>query len=59
MSVPQCPKCGEWRATLISQIIDPMGKRYYCSVCAHEFKIKGLNAPPRPDTRLECGAFGR
>jgi formate dehydrogenase maturation protein FdhE len=38
MPVPECPKCGEWRATLISQITDPLGERYYCAVCAHEFR---------------------
>jgi hypothetical protein len=33
-----CPKCGEWRSTLITIVIDPMGKRYSCDCCAHEFK---------------------
>jgi ribosomal protein S27AE len=33
-----CPKCGEWRETLITLVIDPLGERYYCGVCAHEFK---------------------
>ena len=42
-----CPRCGEDRPTLITEVIDPMGRRFYCAVCAHEFK-KGLNAPTIP-----------
>jgi len=34
-----CPKCHEWRASLITKITDPMGERYYCCVCAHEFRV--------------------
>lgn len=33
-----CPKCGEDRETLVSEVIDLMGQRYFCSVCAHEFR---------------------
>lgn len=35
-----CPQkgCGEDRVSLIHEINDPMGKRYYCCVCGHEFK---------------------
>jgi transposase-like protein len=43
-SAVTCPKCGEWRATLVTEVIDPMGKRWFCSVCAHEFKEKVLNS---------------
>ena len=34
-----CPKCGEDRETLITPVIDPLGKRWFCSVCAHEFRV--------------------
>lgn len=33
-----CPRCGEDRVTLISKIVDPLGERYYCDVCAFEFR---------------------
>ena len=34
-----CPKCGEDRSpTMISEINDPMGKRFYCCCCGHEFR---------------------
>lgn len=39
-----CPKCGEDRPTLVTEVIDPLGKRYFCSLCAHEFRI-GLRTP--------------
>jgi hypothetical protein len=43
-----CPKCTEDRPTLISEINDPMGKRYYCCVCGHEFREGSeLSAPKR------------
>lgn len=35
-----CPKCKEDRPTLISEINDPMGKRYFCCLCAHEFRVE-------------------
>lgn len=35
-----CPKCGEDRVTLVTEVIDPMGKRWFCSVCAHEFRVE-------------------
>jgi hypothetical protein len=34
-----CPRCDEDRVTLIHKIIDALGARYYCCVCAHEFKV--------------------
>jgi hypothetical protein len=37
-SAVTCPKCHEWRATMITEVIDPMGKRYFCGCCAHEFR---------------------
>lgn len=40
-----CPKCGEDRGTLISEINDPRGKRFYCCVCGHEFR-ESLRTPP-------------
>lgn len=44
-----CPKCLEDRPTLISEITDPLGKRFYCCVCGHEFKHgKVLYAEPVP-----------
>lgn len=46
-----CTKCGEDRPTLISEIIDPMGKRYYCCVCAHVFWVKRSEHSPDPVTR--------
>lgn len=33
-----CPRCGEDRPTLITEVIDPMGRRFYCCMCAFEFK---------------------
>lgn len=30
-----CPRCGEDRATLISEVIDPTGKQFYCCVCSY------------------------
>jgi hypothetical protein len=33
-----CPKCGEWRTSLITTVIDPMGKRFSCDCCAHEYR---------------------
>ena len=33
-----CPKCHEDRVTLIHEISDPMGKRFYCCCCGHEFR---------------------
>lgn len=33
-----CPKCGEDRVSLVTAVIDPMGKRWFCAVCAHEFR---------------------
>jgi hypothetical protein len=49
-SAVTCPKCQEWRATMITEVIDPMGKRYFCGCCAHEFKA--LDSPPAVDTPL-------
>ena len=43
-----CPKCGEDRETLITEVIDPMGKRWFCSVCAHEFKVTSSELSPKP-----------
>lgn len=34
-----CPRCTEDRPTLITEINDPMGKRYYCCVCGYEFRL--------------------
>jgi len=33
-----CPHCDEDRVSLIHEIKDTLGKRYYCCVCGHEFK---------------------
>lgn len=41
-----CPKCHEWRTTLITEINDPMGKRFYCCCCSHEFDPKFCTRPP-------------
>jgi rubredoxin len=44
-----CPKCGEDRPTLITEVVDPMPHRYFCSVCAHEFKVqKSVPVAARP-----------
>lgn len=40
-----CTKCGEDRPTLIHEITDPLGKRYYCCVCGHEFQSSELSQP--------------
>ena len=37
-----CPRCQEWRASLITEITDPMGQRYYCCVCACEFRLESF-----------------
>lgn len=34
-----CPRCGEDR--IITQIRDANGERWYCDVCAHEWKDVG------------------
>lgn len=43
-----CPQkgCGEDRPTLIHKITDPMGERFYCCVCGHEFRLR-LETPDR------------
>lgn len=38
LSAVTCPRCREDRASLITEINDPMGRRYYCCVCGLEFK---------------------
>ena len=48
-SAVACPKCGEWREKLITPIDDPMGKRFYCCVCAHEFR-ESFCTPPAPES---------
>lgn len=45
-----CPRCDEDRVTMISVIIDPMGKRYYCSMCAYEFREQ--ESPRDASTRV-------
>lgn len=42
-----CPRCGEDRETLVTPVEDPMGKRWFCSVCAHEFRAGAQHAPAR------------
>lgn len=32
-----CPKKGCGEDVMIDEINDPMGKRFFCRVCAHEF----------------------
>lgn len=36
-----CPRCGEFR--MIDRIIDSLGIRYFCQVCAHEFRVRKIN----------------
>jgi hypothetical protein len=57
-----CPRCLEWRETMITVVIDPMGKRYYCGCCSHEFKAPcsppAANTPrPRGTTPAERAAY--
>lgn len=40
-----CPRCHEDRVSLIHEITDPMGKRYYCCVCGYEFKQGSERVP--------------
>ena len=40
-----CPKCGEWRSTLITIVIDPLGKRFSCDCCAFEYDASGKKFP--------------
>ena len=49
-----CPKCHEDRVTLVTEVIDPMGRRWFCSVCAHEWKIEvsELSTTPRDTMRV-------
>lgn len=49
-----CAKCGEDRPTLISEINDPLGKRYFCGVCAHEFRVdvSELSTTPRDTMKV-------
>lgn len=43
-----CPKCGEDRPTLITEVVDPMGRRFFCAVCAHEFReTKAWDGDPK------------
>jgi hypothetical protein len=48
-----CPRCGEDRVTMITEVIDPMGRRYFCCLCALEFRVTG-----RKDA-TEAGADAR
>jgi transposase-like protein len=45
-----CPKCGEDRVTLVTEVIDPMGKRWFCSVCACEFRQSSERSSTSRDT---------
>jgi len=31
-----CPRCQEER--IVTRVVDARGERYYCGVCAHEWK---------------------
>lgn len=46
-----CGKCGEDRPTLIHEITDPRGTRFYCCVCGHEF-AKGSELSPSSRTTI-------
>lgn len=48
-----CEKCGEDRPTLIHKIVDPLGERFYCCVCGHEFK-----APCSPEPSNKLRSYG-
>lgn len=37
----QCPRCREVR--LVDKIVDALGIRYFCQVCAHEFRVRKIN----------------
>lgn len=38
-----CPRCHEDRVSLIHEIVDPLGTRFYCCVCACEFRPDAVN----------------
>lgn len=35
-----CPKCHECSTTLVTEVRDYRGWRYFCAVCAHDWPVE-------------------